>query len=121
VAAAPVATPSTPARAPIAPAIAPPSAAPAQFGEEQLPTKSRAAPPKEEALQSKIAAVNTVGQKMYLISLANGQVWRQEGSQLPALFKVGSDVRIERGAFGSYHLSVAAFGDKNWVLVTRTQ
>ena len=92
-----------------------------QFGDEQLPLKSRATPPKQDALLSSITEMRTIGQKIYLISLANGQVWRQEGSPLPALFRVGNDVRIERGALGSYHLSVVPLGEKNWVLVTRAR
>lgn len=65
--------------------------------------------------------MRTVGAKTYLISLSNGQVWRQQGSELTGLFRVGQDARIERGAMGSYHMSIVAFGSKNWVLVTRVE
>jgi hypothetical protein len=136
----PVATPSSPAAAmpaaampaaaasaapPKAVASAPPRAPAAeqppaaQFGNEQLPrTSPAAAAHQDEALLASITAMRTVGQKT-LISLSNGQVWRQEGSQLTGLSRVGDGVRIERGALGSYHMSIVAYGAKNWVLVTR--
>ena len=33
--------------------------------------------------------------------------------------RTGDDVRIEKGTFGSYHMSTSAAGAKNWVRVTR--
>lgn len=95
----------------------------AKFGEEQLPARSRPTmKPKEEALLSSITALRAVAPETYAISLANGQVWRQEqASQMMVFFHVGDDVRIERGALGSYHMSTAATGTKNWVPVTRIQ
>jgi hypothetical protein len=107
--------PSTPSQA------SPVAQSPAtKFGEEQLPSTARApsAAP-EEALVSSITAVRPIRESVYLITLANGQVWRQDGSQVTAFFRVGNEVRIERGAFGSYHMSVVALGAKNWVLVKR--
>ena len=65
--------------------------------------------------------MSSVGPKMWLISLANGQVWRQEGTQITAFFKTGDDVLIDRGALGSYHLSTPRLGAKNWVQVTRVK
>ena len=59
--------------------------------------------------------------KVFIISLANGQVWRQEGTQITMFFHVGDDVRIEKHTLGSYHMSTAATGEKNWVRVTRIQ
>jgi hypothetical protein len=112
------APPST--RAPTAAPAPVPAAPSAKFGEEQLPSTARAAPTAEDAaLVSNITAIRPVRESVFLISLANGQVWRQDGSQLTVLFRVGNEVRIERGAFGSYHMSVTALGAKNWVLVKR--
>jgi hypothetical protein len=100
-----------------------PTVAPAQFGEENLPRNSR--PLKAEdptSLLSSIKALRALGPETYAISLSNGQVWRQEeGSHVALFFHVGDDVRIEKGALGSYHLSTAATGSKNWVRVTRIQ
>jgi hypothetical protein len=74
------------------------------------------------ALLSSITAMHAVAPETYAISLANGQVWRQDGaSQLSMFFHVGDDVRIERGALGSYHMSTATTGSKNWLSVTRIQ
>jgi hypothetical protein len=62
------------------------------------------------------------GRATYAISLANGQIWRQEeASDVSLFFRVGDGVRIEKGALGSYHMSTAATGTKNWVRVTRIQ
>jgi len=58
----------------------------------------------------------------YVISLANGQVWRQvEASDITLFFRVGDNVRIEKGALGSYHLFTGATGSSSWVQVTRVQ
>jgi len=74
------------------------------------------------ALLSSITAMRTVGQQKYAISLANGQVWRQEeASPISLFFRVGDNVRIEKGTLGSYHMSTDTTGTKNWVRVTRVQ
>jgi hypothetical protein len=101
-------------------AAASPSAA-AKFGEETLPSNSRPTTPKEDtALLSSITAKQTVGSNIYAFALANGQVWRQEeASQASLFFRVGDNVRIEKGTMGSYHMSTASSGAKNWVRVTR--
>jgi hypothetical protein len=66
--------------------------------------------------------MSQLGLKIFAISLANGQVWRQEeASHIALFFRVGDDVRIEKGTLGSYHMSTAATGSKNWVRVTRVQ
>jgi hypothetical protein len=59
---------------------------------------------------------------VYVFWLANGQMWREEGtqrSQIVVFFRAGTDARIEKGALGSYQMSTTATGTKNWVLVTR--
>jgi hypothetical protein len=92
------------------------------FGEELLPPTSRPAPTVQETtLHSSISAMKEVRPKVFIISLANGQVWRQEGTQITMFFHVGDDVRIEKHTLGSYHMSTAATGEKNWVRVTRIQ
>jgi hypothetical protein len=116
--------------APVAAKASAPSAAAAskqsataKFGEETLPPTSRPTTPQEEmALLSSITAMRAVAPQMYVISLANGQVWRQEqASQIALFFRVGDDVRIAKGALGSYHMSTDKTGAKNWVRVTRIQ
>jgi len=115
------AAPTAPA-APAAQTAAASSAA--TFGAETLPP---AAHPKtqqreETALISSITALRKASSGTYTISLSNGQVWRQEeSSQVAQFLRVGDDVRIEKAAFGSYHMSTASTGAKNWVRVTRIQ
>jgi hypothetical protein len=114
---------ATPSVAAPAPPSAPQSAA-AKFGAETLPSTARPAPrPEEEmALLSSITAMRAVGQQKYAISLANGQIWRQEeASPISMFFRVGDSVRIQKGALGSYHMSTDTTGTKNWVRVTRVQ
>ena len=117
-----------PTKAPAATTAAPPVAGPArpppeQFGEENLPRNLRPLKAEDDTtLLSRIKALRAVGPETYAISLSNGQVWRQEeGSHIAQFFHVGEDVRIEKGALGSYHMSTAAAGAKNWVRVTRIQ
>ena len=106
---------------PAAPVTAVPSAA--QFGEENLPRASHPAKAQQEtALLSSITGMRAVAPETYAISLANGQVWRQgESSQVTMFFHVGDDVRIEKAGLGSYHMSTAKMGSKNWVRVVRIQ
>jgi hypothetical protein len=114
---------TTPRAAPTSPAAPPEQRSAAKFGEELLPPTSRPAPPPQEmALVSNITALRAVGPNTYVISLSNGQVWRQEqASQVALFFRIGDDVRIEKGTLGSYHMSTASTGAKNWVRVTRIQ
>lgn len=59
--------------------------------------------------------------KTYLISLANGQVWLQEGTQVTSFIRVGEGAHIKKGTLGSYRLWTDGLGEKNWVRVTRVQ
>jgi hypothetical protein len=96
----------------------------AQFGQETLPPTARSKPaaPQEAALLSSITALRPLARATYAISLANGQVWRQEeASDLSVFFRVGDSVRIEKGTLGSYRLSTSKTGTKNWVRVSRVQ
>lgn len=109
----------------IAKLIAPTGTAPAaRFGAETLPP---AAHPEmqtqaQAALLSTIRALRKADSGTFIISLANGQVWRQEeSSQVAQFFRVGDEVHIEKAALGSYHMSTTRTGSKNWVRVTRDQ
>jgi hypothetical protein len=94
----------------------------ANFGLELLPYKERPALTEgDRVLLSSITAVRQVRPKVFLISLANGQTWLQEGSQITIFFRAGNDARIEKGILGSYRMSTAQTGEKNWVRVTRLQ
>jgi len=118
-------TGETPAAARSAPTTITAASAPAaQFGAETLPP---AAHPQNQlqadaALVSSITALQKSGSGMYTVSLANGQVWRQEeSSQLAQFLRVGDAVRIEKAALGSYHMSATRTGAKNWMRVGRVE
>ena len=113
--------PASPTPAHAAPTTPPPAAA--RFGAETLPpTAHPQTQHQESALLSTITALRKTASGTYAVSLANGQIWRQEeSSQLAQFFHVGDEVRIERAALGSYHMSTSRTGSKNWVRVTRTQ
>lgn len=111
---------ASPTAAPVAPA-----SPTEQFGSNSLPASARPRTKKPRStptLLSSITTLNTDGPAhRYIISLANGQVWRQEGaSDVTVFFRVGQDVRIEEGAFGSYHLFTSSTGT-HWLQVTRIQ
>ena len=110
-------TPSAATGAPL-PTVAP---TPESFGQEQLPRSTRAADSREdESLKSRINALSASGSNEYMISLENGQIWRQlEPNTTSTFFRVGDDVHIEKGALGSYHLWCVSTGAKNWILVRR--
>ena len=90
-----------------------------------MPVKVRPkTPANERILLSRITAVQQLRPNVFLFWLANGQIWRQEGTQraqVAGFFRAGYDARIQKGALGSYQMSTTATGDKNWVLVTRIQ
>ena len=105
---------------------APPPPAPsaeAKFGEDTLQKSKR--PPVAESdrlLLSTIASIKEIRPKMFLIVLANGQIWLQEGTQITMFFRAGFDVRVEKGLLsGDYRMWTVQTGEKNWVRVTRIQ
>ena len=124
----PVPTPASPntATAPtaVASAGAPPaSVAPeAKFGVEDL---KQAARPKEaqpdRVMESVITAIHEARPNLYIIVLANGQIWMQEGTQITYFFRVGYNAHIEKGYLGDYRMSTRETGEKNMVKVTRIQ
>jgi len=93
-----------------------------EFGKESLPRTAREKRPESEpTLVSTITDIHSPGLSIYLITLANGQVWRQEGSTLTSFFRTGYDVKIEKAMLGSYQMSTPQTGEKNWVRVTRVR
>jgi hypothetical protein len=109
------------AAAPAAPSPAAPAVA-SQFGSEQLPPSMRPRQSEQERVErSSITALRALADRTYVISLANGQVWAQDGAHAMIFFRVGDDVRVEKGLLGSYRMSTAEGGEKNWVRVTRLQ
>lgn len=102
-------------------ATTPESSLDAQFGAEELSAAAHRGA-RKNVLVSRITALRALAANRYVVSLANGQVWRQaEADSIALFFRVGDQARIERGALGSYHMSTGATGEKNWVQVIRIQ
>ena len=114
---------ATPAPAPSSATPAPAPSPEQKFGAENLPSTTREKVDKpDKVLVSTIASIKQVRPKLWLIVLANGQIWLQDGTQITMFFREGYDVRIEKGLLsGDYRMSTAQTGDKNWVRVSRIQ
>jgi hypothetical protein len=124
-AAASVSTPApslTPTPAPPPPAAPAPPPAAASFGADSLPPSSKPELPQaDNVLLSSITSIKEVRTKLFIIALANGQVWMQEGTTITRFFRAGDEARIERSVLGNYRFSTPRTGEKNWVTVTRVQ
>ncbi len=90
----PIATQTTAPAAP-APVVAPPN----DFGLEHRATTH----PSGEELSATLAAVQRGGYGELRVTLDNGQVWEQVGTDRYQL-EVGEQIRIERGRFHSFFL-----------------
>jgi hypothetical protein len=121
--------PAAPSPAPAAsPAPANATAEPAlsaeqKFGAIDLPRTAREKVEKpDKVLLSTIASIREVRPKLWLIVLANGQTWLQDGTQITMFFRPGYEVRIEKGLLeGDFRMSTTQTGAKNWVRVSRVQ
>ncbi len=105
------------------PAAVAPTSAPspeAKFGAEDLKGAERPKENKEDRLLlSTITSIKEVRPKLFIIVLANGQIWMQEGTQITSFFKAGFDARIEKGLLGDYRMATTQTGVQNMVRVTR--
>lgn len=113
VAAAPRApSPPPTAAVPAAPTAAPrltPPAPESKFGAESLPLQKRdpGAVPSPDQIIAKAVSVRIDGSGFVIVTLANGQTWRQtEGPELRIL--PGAEVRIRSALLGSYLMSLAS-------------
>mgnify|MGYP000662589268 FL=1 len=59
---------------------------------------------KAEQVQGKVAGIVSRPHGERVVTLDNGQVWAQKSPDLSIRLKVGDEVTIKRGAFGSYLL-----------------
>ena len=104
----PVAPLATPQPQPAAPRLTPP-APENKFGAESLPLQKRdpgAVPPPDQII-AKAASVRIDGSGFVIVTLENGQTWRQtEGPELRVL--PGAEVRIRSALLGSYLMSLAS-------------
>ncbi|MEN9704514.1 MAG: hypothetical protein RLZZ393_393 [Pseudomonadota bacterium] len=121
-AALPAAAPATAAPAAPAPVAAVPAAAPekpgitSRFLRSLTPAKGRN-PDSDNSQVAKIASVRTTGTGLAIITLDNGQVWRQIESEAYFPLDAGDTIRIENGALGSYRLTRVEDGWKRFMRV----
>jgi hypothetical protein len=105
--------------APPAPAPAP---APAEFGVDSLERKARAtSEPASVTLKATVTSLREPRPGVYVITLDNGQVWRQSEPRISFLLKTGDGVSLKRGTLDAYRLWRDADGAKNWVRVSRVR
>jgi hypothetical protein len=89
-------------------AVATPAPAPRQFGDDSLPLDKRAPSPKSspDELPAKVASIRKDRFGDAIITLDNGQTWRQtEGNSFSAAS--GTDVILKKGVLGAYFMALA--------------
>jgi hypothetical protein len=103
--------PSAPAAppAPAAPAVAAPANKEQAFGAERIDRKD--APPgavaqEAESITAKLTSVSQQTTDRYTFTLDNGQVWSQVVARSIANAKPGKLVKIEKGMFGSFTMTI---------------
>jgi Lon protease-like protein len=70
---------------------------------------------------ARITALQTTGSGMAVITLDNGQQWRQQESVAYFPLAIGDTVRVEKGALGSFRLTRVEEGWKTFMRVSRTK
>jgi hypothetical protein len=86
--------------------------------------KSKDPQPAKEAdagMTARIDSLRKNASDLYVVTLDNGQVWRQLEAEVDFQLGVGDTVRIDRGAMGSYRLKPVREGWKRWIRVSRMQ
>lgn len=104
--AAPAAAAAASPAAPVTTTIAVPAAAstaPDEFGLRQRPEAEEDAPPPPE-VRAKVAELRETVPNAFLITLDNGQVWRQTRADPYKSLRVGQDVRIYFSRWRAYRL-----------------
>jgi hypothetical protein len=67
--------------------------------------RQAAATPKADSLQARIVAVEWLPHGQFMLTLDNGQVWRQKTPESIGPLKAGDEVTIRAGSLGSFRLS----------------
>jgi len=126
----PAATPPAPAaQAPAATPPAPAARAPAPAADDSFgrprpqpsPSEQRGEREAQEArveLTAKVTAIRETIPNQYVITLDNGQIWRQTRPEFYPL-QPGHEVRIYPGRFGQYRLSAPFL--RGWIQVERVR
>lgn len=117
------AAPAAPAAVAAAPAAPAPAAAADSFGSDQVrrTEKQRQADAGPTSLSAQVASLREYRQRMWLITLDNGQVWQQ--MDIDSLFQVGvgDTIQIEKGKLGGYRMARTSNGRSGWVRVNRVK
>jgi hypothetical protein len=95
-------------------------AATADFGSEALASRSHPAD-QPATLEARISALQELQQGVYVITLDNGQVWRQPERRAAFELKIGDKVTISKATMGAYRLWLDSRGSKQWVRVVRVR
>lgn len=104
----PVPPRAAPAPTPTPAVVATPAPAPRQFGDDSLPLDKRAPSAKSspDELPAKVASIRKDRFGDAIITLDNGQTWRQtEGNSFSAAS--GTDVILKKGVLGAYFMALA--------------
>jgi hypothetical protein len=75
----------------------------------------------DDGMTARIDSIKSTLQGLYVVSLDNGQVWRQQEYEADFPLEAGETIRIDKGAMGSYKLKPVREGWKRWIRVTRTK
>ncbi len=107
----PPAAPSAPVApvAPAAPAVAAPVNKEQAFGAERIDRKDAPAgtvAQEAESITAKLTSVSQQTTDRYTFTLDNGQVWSQVVARSIANAKPGKQVKIEKGMFGSFTMTI---------------
>lgn len=114
------AAPAPPAPA-VATALAPPARTPELGAEELKRPSNRTKQAEEAALTARITAIRVVDATASLVTLDNGQVWRNEDPRRSGYLTEGASVTIRKGSFGSYRLTLDDGDSRNWITVSRVR
>lgn len=78
-----------------------------EVAREQI-DRQAAATPKLKMLQARITDIETLPLGEFVLTLDNGQVWKQKAKESIGPLRVGDQVTIRAGALGSYRLSASS-------------
>jgi hypothetical protein len=78
-----------------------------EVAREQI-DRQAAATPKLKMLQARVTDIETLPLGEFVLTLDNGQVWKQKAKESIGPLRVGDQVTIRAGALGSYRLSASS-------------
>jgi hypothetical protein len=78
-----------------------------EIAREQI-DRQAATTPKLKMLQARITGIESLPLGEFVLTLDNGQVWKQKAKESIGPLRVGDQVTIRAGALGSYRLSASS-------------